>query len=448
MLDEATGGSRGNTPADIQIYEYVKNLPKEEQDKFFAGRWKPDYTNFGGFRMNPVTGQRIATTMTPDQRASITSDVRSFYNSPEQLSTFALMGKNTGQDPYMLQQQAIASEMQRYGLDYNGRPIEGAVGAPPAPAAQSALPQAAATAAPAAPAARAAARASYLDDQGNFVVTTPDQAKAALDDGRLSPNEYKLITDEMVKRGTVDQATVDSITGRTNQTADRMTSGAPARSALPAAVAATNAPIPNAPAASRPLVTSSEVKGQETAATKQAEATVAEKTTREQRARDAIRTMDILGQADAIFGTDNVTGSGFGNSVVKGVQQFIGYSSDKTRNDAQLKTLGDLMVQNVPRFEGPQSDRDVDLYKSMAGDLGNAAIPVEDRYAKLQTLRRMNENYIRAGIAGDPLTDFQLIEGGGVTTPGIKSDGTLDPTGQAELERLRAKRRAEAARGR
>ena len=44
-------------------------------------------------------------------------------------------------------------------------------------------------------------------------------------------------------------------------------------------------------------------------------------------------------------------------------------------------------------MQGPQSDKDVLLYKQMAGDLANPQLPRETRMAAARTVRALNEKY-------------------------------------------------------
>ena len=48
---------------------------------------------------------------------------------------------------------------------------------------------------------------------------------------------------------------------------------------------------------------------------------------------------------------------------------------------------------NVPRFEGPQSDRDTATYREAAGNLANPNIPVETRIAAFKTIQEINRKY-------------------------------------------------------
>lgn len=55
----------------------------------------------------------------------------------------------------------------------------------------------------------------------------------------------------------------------------------------------------------------------------------------------------------------------------------------------------------MPRFEGPQSDKDTQFYKEAAGDLANPSKPVETRMAALETLRALNEKYAGQAVPAD-----------------------------------------------
>jgi hypothetical protein len=44
-------------------------------------------------------------------------------------------------------------------------------------------------------------------------------------------------------------------------------------------------------------------------------------------------------------------------------------------------------------MEGPQSDRDVQLYREAAGQLGDPSVPRETKKAAIQTIRRLQQVY-------------------------------------------------------
>ena len=47
----------------------------------------------------------------------------------------------------------------------------------------------------------------------------------------------------------------------------------------------------------------------------------------------------------------------------------------------------------MPRMEGPQSDKDVEMYKEMAGNIGDPTKTRAERLAALQTIERINNKY-------------------------------------------------------
>jgi hypothetical protein len=87
----------------------------------------------------------------------------------------------------------------------------------------------------------------------------------------------------------------------------------------------------------------------------------------------------------------NPTGSGIGAGV-DSAMGFFGKSTESSRTATALETTAGWLQNNVPRMEGPQSDRDTILYREMAGQIGDRTIPVENRIESLKTLQTlMNE---------------------------------------------------------
>lgn len=85
-------------------------------------------------------------------------------------------------------------------------------------------------------------------------------------------------------------------------------------------------------------------------------------------------------------------GSGIGN-IVGGIQNFVGIESNKNAADAELKVMADKLLKAVPRFSGPQSDKDVASYKEAAGAIGDASLPMNVRMAALNRIKQMNMPY-------------------------------------------------------
>lgn len=71
----------------------------------------------------------------------------------------------------------------------------------------------------------------------------------------------------------------------------------------------------------------------------------------------------------------------------------VGVSTQGAQATAQLKTLSGQLVSLMPKMSGPQSDKDVAMYKEMAGNLSDPTVPIQTRLAALQTIRELNEKY-------------------------------------------------------
>ena len=70
-------------------------------------------------------------------------------------------------------------------------------------------------------------------------------------------------------------------------------------------------------------------------------------------------------------------------------------SSDLMPGDiaiGKLKPIADLVLKMVPRFEGPQSDKDTQSYKEAAGQLADPTKPRELRKEAAKTIIRLMEN--------------------------------------------------------
>lgn len=96
----------------------------------------------------------------------------------------------------------------------------------------------------------------------------------------------------------------------------------------------------------------------------------------------------------------NATASGAGALVDKGAA-FFGKSTEGADAAAQLDTIAGWMTSNVPRMQGPQSDKDVLLYKQMAGDVSNRTLPASRRLAALDALEGLQKKYADINQGGN-----------------------------------------------
>lgn len=121
--------------------------------------------------------------------------------------------------------------------------------------------------------------------------------------------------------------------------------------------------------------------------------TKANPTTKNSIAEEQQRTQKVSVTLDAIEGLlDDATGSGIGRLVDGGARLF-GVATKGDVATAQLGTLGGQLVALMPKMSGPQSDKDVEMYKQMAGKLDDPSIPIEIRRAALGTIRELNDKY-------------------------------------------------------
>ena len=88
----------------------------------------------------------------------------------------------------------------------------------------------------------------------------------------------------------------------------------------------------------------------------------------------------------------DATGSRTG-AAIDAAAGGLGISTQGRQTTAQLKTLSGQMVSMMPRMEGPQSDKDVEMYKEMAGNIGDPTKTRAERLAALETIEKMNSKY-------------------------------------------------------
>jgi len=95
--------------------------------------------------------------------------------------------------------------------------------------------------------------------------------------------------------------------------------------------------------------------------------------------------------------SSNQPSSGFLQNVATTTGEAFGYGGKASQEDARLKILGERLTAQVPRFEGPQSDKDTASYRTAAGDVGNANKPISTRIAAVQTMIELNKKYYPNG---------------------------------------------------
>jgi hypothetical protein len=87
---------------------------------------------------------------------------------------------------------------------------------------------------------------------------------------------------------------------------------------------------------------------------------------------------------------DKSTGSGAGRLYDVGAG-FFGNAPEGAIAAGQLAPIADLVLKMVPRFEGPQSDKDTQSYKAAAGQLADSSLPTKIRKAAANEIIRLME---------------------------------------------------------
>jgi len=123
--------------------------------------------------------------------------------------------------------------------------------------------------------------------------------------------------------------------------------------------------------------------------------------------KNAKNSFDLLKATAETLATGKPS-SGAVDNLFTIIGEAAGYGGDASKADAALKIFGEKLTSFVPRFEGPQSDKDTASYRIAAGDVGNANKPIATRMAAVQTMIGLNKKYypngdwnsINTGIAG------------------------------------------------
>jgi hypothetical protein len=116
---------------------------------------------------------------------------------------------------------------------------------------------------------------------------------------------------------------------------------------------------------------------------------------------------------------DQSTGSGAGRLVDVGAG-FFGQATPGAIAIGKLKPIADLPLKLIPRFEGPQSDKDTTSYKEAAGQLADPTLPTKIRKEAGKTVLRLLKER-----QGQFVTSDMAIEGAGAAGGGVIEFGSL-----------------------
>lgn len=133
------------------------------------------------------------------------------------------------------------------------------------------------------------------------------------------------------------------------------------------------------------------------------------------RQNEAQQALNAIKQAETIL--PNATSSGLGSAVDQ-TAAFFGKSTTGAQNAAKLKAIEGDLVSKMPKMSGPQSDKDVAMYKQMAGVVGDATQPVATRQAALQAVKEIQQRYagptVNLGATGNPNSVMNKSGGGNI----------------------------------
>lgn len=107
---------------------------------------------------------------------------------------------------------------------------------------------------------------------------------------------------------------------------------------------------------------------------------------------EAKEAINLINQAEKLL--PQATGSliGTGVDILAG---SVGKSTPGAEASAKLKAIEGALVAKMPKMSGPQSDKDVLLYRQMVAQVGDSKLPPETRQAALGTLREIQERYAK-----------------------------------------------------
>lgn len=109
--------------------------------------------------------------------------------------------------------------------------------------------------------------------------------------------------------------------------------------------------------------------------------------------KDATEALQLIKTAKEII--PKSTGSYIGAGVDQAARLF-GSSTGGDTAAAQLKALEGALISKMPKMSGPQSDKDVLLYKQMAGEIGDPTIPQARKLAALQVIEQIQQRHVGA----------------------------------------------------
>ena len=101
---------------------------------------------------------------------------------------------------------------------------------------------------------------------------------------------------------------------------------------------------------------------------------------------------------------DQSTGSGAGRLIDIGAG-FVGQATEGAIAIGKIAPIADLVLKMVPRFEGPQSNKDTQSYKEAAGQLADPTLPTKVRKEAGKTVLRLMKERQGQFVTSDMSTE-------------------------------------------
>lgn len=136
----------------------------------------------------------------------------------------------------------------------------------------------------------------------------------------------------------------------------------------------------------------------------------------QQKVVDAQSVLGLVAAAKPLL--DSATGSTAG-ALRDSAMSLIGKDSDASKAAARLAVIGGQLVSKMPKMSGPQSDKDVQLYREMAGRIGDPSVTSGNKAAALQTIQELNEKYLSQNQGSMPAAAARAVQG--ASSPSINA---------------------------
>lgn len=126
---------------------------------------------------------------------------------------------------------------------------------------------------------------------------------------------------------------------------------------------------------------------------------------------------------------DQSTGSGAGRLADIGMS-FVGQATPGAIAIGKIDPIADLALKMVPRFEGPQSDKDTASYKAAAGQLADPTLPTKIRKEAGKTVLRLMQQR-KNQFATNEMAAEGIAPAANAGKPAAASNIIVTPDGQS-----------------